>query len=548
MDRRSSAPRLSRGTQTFFRGGLILLLCLFLVSRARADSATAPLRVLVATPEVHPLIKTGGLADVASALPTALRALGHDVRIVVPGFGKVLDTIGELRPVGAGGPISARPAANLDFEVKQGVLPGTDIPVYVVTDHGPRNIFRHLATAENPSPYVDATTGKDYSDNYERWAAFCRIAAHLADGQIDPSWGPDLTHTNDWQAGLIPVYLSTDHGPTPPTVITLHNMAYDGSFPDGLSPHEIGLPDWMANPVEGPLEFHRRLSPLKGGIALSNGVTTVSPTYAVEICESEALSAGLYGLLQTIAAQGRLTGILNGIGPEWNPASDAHLHRPYSTLAGKAANKAALQQELGLEVDANTTLLAHVGRMVQQKGIDLFPAAITPILRENPQVQLAILGTGDREIEQQLAELHRAFPGQVHVKLGYSEKLAHRIEAGADIFLMPSRFEPCGLNQLYSLRYGTPPLVTKTGGLADTVVDGHTGFVIPANPDARQLEAGIRRAIAIRHDTPTHFAKMQQDGMAHAEQHFSWKASAERYVRVYHRALAARDHRPAYTQ
>jgi starch synthase len=339
-----------------------------------------------------------------------------------------------------------------------------------------------------------------------------------------------VLHANDWPCGLAPAYLRFGAGAAA-SLTTVHNLAFQGLFPQEWV-SRLGLPP-ESFAIDG-LEFHGRMSFLKAGLVYADGISTVSPTYAREI-QAPELGCGLDGLLRHRGAA--LSGILNGIDDEaWNPAADPHLAARYDAdaLAGKAANKAALQARFGLPVSAQTPLFGMVGRMTSQKGTDLVVAAAARLAELG---QLVILGTGEREIEQAVSEAAGRHPDRIAARIGFDEGLAHLLEAGADIFLMPSRFEPCGLNQMYSQRYGTPPVVRATGGLADTVEEGVTGFAFQA-PTAEALAEAALRAVQCYRE-PARWRAMQRAGMA---RDFSWSAAAPRYAALY-RALAARPRR-----
>jgi starch synthase len=458
------------------------------------------MRVLFVTPECAPLTKTGGLGDVSAALPAALRALGHDVRILVPGYRSVLEGLSQLRPAGT--------LELLGFKAS------------VLEDKG----FLVLDCAElyrrDGGPYQDAS-GADWPDNPLRFGLLARAAALVA--RRLPA---DVVHANDWPAGLVPLLLDKEI----PSVLTVHNLAFQGNF-DALWVHKLGLPPACFT-MEGA-EFHGQLSFLKAGLAYADAITTVSPTYAREIQGAE-LGFGMDGLLRHRAAA--LTGILNGIDTDlWDPAKDGFIdfHYGSSSLEGKSRNKSALQKLLGLEVRADVPLFGVVSRLTHQKGTDLV-AAVAEELVAIP-AQLAVLGAGNRDQEAMLSHLNEKFPGKIGVRIGFDEGLAHRIEAGADFFLMPSRYEPCGLNQMYSQRYGTPPVARATGGLADTIADGQTGLLFErAEPGA--LLAAVRRAATLWRDELRRLA-MQQAGMA---RDFGWARSARRYAELYARLAVDR--------
>ena len=476
-------------------------------------------RILFASSEAAPLIKTGGLADVAGSLPIALRRLEHDVRLVLPAYPNARRRLGSSQTLTR----LTLPGTPGEVEIIEGLLP----------DSGVRTWLVHYAPAFDRAghPYIDEE-GNDWHDNAERFALFSRAVAQLAMGAAGNGWLADIVHCNDWQTGLAPALLSPLPG-RPATVFTIHNLAYQGLFPPSTF-EALGLPAalWGLN----GLEFHGKLSFIKGGLVFADRLTTVSPTYAREIQASE-FGAGLDGLLRYRSAD--FAGILNGADyGVWDPAVDPHLaahydlHRP----EGKAINKAVLQKELKLDADPRTPLIGMIGRLVSQKGVDLALEALAPLI-ERGKVQLALLGSGEHAIEDPLGELAQRFPRAASVRLGYSEPLAHRIEAGADLFLMPSRFEPCGLNQIYSLRYGTVPVVRRTGGLADTVVDATsanvksgqaTGFVFEA-ATAKALTGALDRALSA-YATPAVWQALMRNGMS---RDFSWERSARQYIELY---------------
>lgn len=478
-------------------------------------------KILFAASEAYPLIKTGGLGDVAGSLPAALKALKHDVRIIMPAYRESLRKLKGLELVSVtleGVPPSVR--------LLEGRFPGTSVKLLLVDS--PPHFDR------DGGPYLD-DEGDDWLDNPERFAIFAKAVTAVALNQAGLEWQPDVVHCNDWQCGLIPALLSL-HRPRPATLFTVHNLAYHGYFhPDTFE--LLGLPKQLWG-MHG-LEFHGGLSFIKGGLAFADMINAVSPTYAQEI-RGPLFGYGLEGLLNHRA--GRLTGILNGVDyNEWNPATDPHLPHPFDhhDLSGKARNKLALQKQFGLPERADVPLLGLVGRLVEQKGIDLVLGILPGLLYQN--AQLVVLGSGDKRFQLLLEQAAAAHPHNIAVHIGYSEPLAHQIEAGADMFLMPSRFEPCGLNQIYSLRYGTVPIVRRTGGLADTVVDASeanlangsaTGFQFEhANSDG--LWWATNRAIGLYRDQPDLWRKMIVTGM---KQDFSWKQSARHYLELYEQA------------
>ena len=479
-----------------------------------------PLRVLFATPECAPWAKTGGLGDVSAALPAALEASGLDVRVLLPAYRPVLAaTAGQSRALATFAASARFPAARLlEAPLPTGV-PGwlLDCPALYDRDGG---------------PYQDPATGLDWADNAVRFALLARVAAMLAGESSPLEWRPQVLHCNDWQTALAPVYAHFSGGAKAATVVCIHNLAFQGLFPPATAA-EVALPPAVYS-IDGA-EFFGRLSFLKAGLAYADAITTVSPTYAQEI-QREPLGFGLQGLLA--ARAGQLHGILNGIDEDvWDPATDALIARRYDAarLAAKRDNKRALQQRMGLPADADVPLFGFVGRLTAQKGVDLIAEAAGEILAT--PAQLAVLGAGERKLEDALRTLARARPREVAIGTGFDEPLAHLIEAGADAFLMPSRFEPCGLNQMYSQRYGTPPIAHATGGLCDSIVDctpaalasgTATGFLFH-DPSADALVATIKRAIAAYRD-PATWQALQRNGMA---RDFGWGAGARRYAELY---------------
>jgi len=481
-------------------------------------------RVIMAASEAVPFAKTGGLADVVGALPPALQQRGVDVAVILPKYPSVTEAGAALR--------------RLDWTLAVPVSSRT-VTAGVWTTTGADGVAVYFIEAD---PYfaraaLYGTASGDYPDNAERFAFFSRAALALA----QRLGAPDVFHCHDWQTGLIPVFLRAD--PTryadlarTRTVLTVHNIGYHGAFwtPDW---HLLNL-EWAYFSPEW-LEFYGYINYLKGGLRTADAITTVSPTYAREI-QTPAFGCGMEGVL---AGRGdAVTGILNGVDyTEWNPEHDRFIAAAYSVddLAGKAACKADLQAAVGLPVDARVPLLGIVSRLVEQKGIDLLTGAATALLRK--RVQLVVLGSGEPWRETLLQNLAAIFPTRCAVRIGYDNALAHRIEAGCDMFLMPSRYEPCGLNQMYSLRYGTIPIVRATGGLDDSVVDVDsasgrgTGFkFVDTTPGA--LLACIGRALAA-YRTPRWWRTIMAQAM---RADFSWDRSAEAYIELYRR-LAAGD-------
>ena len=475
------------------------------------------MKVLFTVSEIAPWIKTGGLGDVAAALPAAMHAAGLDVRLLAPAYPALKAAFPDASPL-------AEFSALGHNVILRVATTSQGVPLYLLE--------RDDCFGRPGNPYL-APDGAEWPDNALRFGLLSRVAALLASSDSLLAWRPDILHCNDWQTALAPAYLH--YLPTAAaaaSVVTIHNLAFQGLFGRDLLP-ALELPEdaWAMDGVE----YHGYLSFLKAGLQYADAITTVSPAYAQEI-QTPAGGMGLDGLLRYRAD--RLSGILNGIDTtQWNPADDPYLAAPYDAghIDAKTGNKAALRTELGLAA-ADMPLIGIVSRFTEQKGLDLV-ADIANELAALP-VQLAVLGNGMPEMEAAFRAMAGRWPGQFAVHVGFDERLAHRIEAGADIFLMPSRFEPCGLNQMYSLRYGTLPIVRATGGLADTVIDaGDTrrgnGFVFgPATPAA--LLATLRRAAALWRDNPRRWETLQRRGMS---ADFSWRAPAQCYANLYHTLL-----------
>ena len=473
------------------------------------------IRALSVASEIYPIIKTGGLADVVGALPAALSAEGIDVRTVVPGFPGVMQEMGTAEeilhyPNLHGGP--ARLLGGSRGELDMFVI---DAP--------------HLY-ARPGNPYT-APDGKDWPDNGIRFAALGRVAADIGLGAV-PSFVPDVVHAHDWQAGLTHAYLHYGERPGPATVMTVHNLAYQGQFPREML-GALGLPP-ESFAIDG-VEYYGAIGFLKAGLLFADRITTVSPTYAVEIQAPEA-GMGLDGLLRARANQ--LSGILNGIDTSvWNPATDPHIASTFSSekLEKRGANKVALQRRLGLRIAPDAFLLGVISRMSWQKGLDLLLANLATIASDG--MQIAILGSGEPELQSQYKAAAETNLDQVSASIGYDENLAHQIQAGVDALVVPSRFEPCGLTQLCALRYGAIPIVSRVGGLADTVVDvveapitGGAATGVQFGPvTIDNLARAIRQAGALFHDKPA-WRKMQENGMT---VDVSWRDSARQYARLY---------------
>ena len=472
-------------------------------------------KILFVTSEAHPLIKTGGLADVCGSLPKALTELSQDIRLIIPNY-QALKTTKNVKF------LTSIRIDNRNINILETLMPDSQVIVWLVD---------YPAYYNYPgNPYVDEQ-GEPWANNAERFGLFCRIVTEVAMNRINQDWQPDVVHCNDWQSGLVPAFLSLEEG-RPSTVFTIHNMAYQGLFPL-TSASVLNLPGQLWHPAG--LEFHGMLSFIKGGLVYSDYITTVSPTYALEIQTAE-FGYGLEGLLEH--RKEFLGGIINGIDlDQWDTEKDANIFQCYSakTLSKKLLNKTALQAKLGLPIEERIPLFGLIGRLVEQKGIDLLLDCFSEMI--TMKLQFVLLGSGDKVFEKQLQEFAELYPDKIAIKIGYDEALAHLIEAGADAFLMPSRFEPCGLNQMYSQRYGTVPIVRKTGGLADTVIDAlpetlgnqtATGIVFNEASPSALLEA-IKRTL-ILYSMPDSWKKIQVNAMG---KDFSWQRSAKQYLELY---------------
>jgi starch synthase len=496
------------------------------------------MRILIVASEVVPFAKTGGLADVAGALPLELSRLGHDVRVAMPKYASIDDEQFHILPIL--GDIAVRLGSIQHVaEIRRTVFPDSNVPVYFVANS---QLF------DRPGLYME--NGRDYPDNAERFAFFCKAVLWLVQA-LD--WSPDVIHCNDWQTALIPVYLRTDPEVRAnanlrdvKTLFTIHNQAYQGLYPREQA-ERIGIGATLFHPAA--LEFYGALNLMKGGLVYADQISTVSPTYAKEL-QTAQYGAGLEGLL--VNRSSHLTGILNGIDYDvWNPETDKLITEHFCAAdpTGKAACKAALQKEAGLPVSAETPLIGIISRLDPQKGFDLIADVLEQVVASG--VQLVLLGTGAAEYHRLFEQSAAAHPQQVSANLKFDNGLAHRIEAGADIFLMPSRYEPCGLNQMYSLRYGTIPVVRRTGGLADSIVDATaesivsgrgTGFVFEQYA-AEELLHAIERALAT-YKRKSQWKKLVQNAMS---QDFSWGNSARQYAALYAR-LAGQSKEPMSQQ
>lgn len=480
------------------------------------------MRVLHVAAELYPFVKTGGLGDVVAALPPAIARCGADVRLLLPGFpaltsGLEMDEAGRRS---AGGAVTLRRAR----------IPGSGLPVYLVDSP---ELFDRPG-----NPYL-GPDGRDWPDNHRRFALLAQAAAALATGDGDAGWRPDLVHAHDWHAALAPAYLRARDCPAA-SVFTIHNLAFQGLFPPERFA-DLNLPGSFFS-VDG-VEYYGQVSFMKAGIRFADRITTVSPTYAREI-QTPACGFGLEGLLHSRRAH--LSGILNGVDYGiWNPETDQSLPRPFgvSDLSGESEARAALRRRLDLSPTPNGPLFGAVTRLTEQKGFDLVLNVLPEIVRTGGQ--LAILGSGDEALEREFLAAAGRWPEQVAVRLGFDEPLAHAIIGGSDVMMVPSRFEPCGLTQLYALRYGTIPLVHRVGGLADTVADADeagladgtaTGIVF-AEPTVPALLGAVRRAFSL-HARPEVWRGLQRQAM---QARFGWDDAARRYLDLYRAALDERD-------
>jgi starch synthase len=494
-------------------------------------------KILFATTEAVPFAKTGGLGDVCGSLPQELANLGHEPVVVMPAFRQALESGRTIEPTGVRFeiPIGRKmvPGTFLRSTLPGGSMGGDGVPVYLVQQDG---------YYDRPELYCER--GNDYKDNCERFVFFARA---VLEAITRLNLGTEVVHAHDWPSALVPAYLKTEYRGVPPfdslvSLLTIHNIAYQGSF--WHWDMELTGIDWKYFNWR-QMEYYGNLNFLKSGIAFADVVTTVSPRYAQEI-QSPPLSCGLEGILSH--RRNDLFGIINGVDyGVWNPETDPHLNsHNYSVnnfAVGKRACKAALQQEFGLPVVEGQPLVAMIGRLADQKGFDLVADVIGQWAEASP-VQWVILGTGDPRYHDLLADLAARHPERVAVRLGFSNELAHRIEAGADIFLMPSRYEPCGLNQLYSLKYGTVPVVHATGGLADTITNltdeslaaGTANGFSFANYSSVALAQTLERACQTYFNRPV-WEQLIRTGMS---QDWSWTHSAREYSRLYELALARR--------
>lgn len=481
-----------------------------------------PVRVLAVASEMSPLVKTGGLADVVGALPSALATEGVETRTLLPGYPAVLAALDASETVLAFDDLFGGPAW-----ISAGRL--ADATVYAL-------VAPHLYAREG-GLYADAD-GADYPDNAFRFAALAWAGAAFA--QSPPAdFAPDVLHAHDWQAALAPAYLHYSGKPRPATIVTVHNIAFQGQFASALLSALRLPPDSFR--LDG-VEYYGDIGFLKAGLQLCDRITTVSPSYALEI-ETREFGMGLDGLLRARADV--VSGILNGVEEAiWDPATDARIKARYdvATLDLRKKNRAALQKRMGLAGDPESFLLGVVSRLSWQKGHDMLLSELPALMSRN--IQLALIGTGEKHLEDGFRAAQDAYPGRVGVVIGYSEDLAHLVQAGVDAFLVPSRFEPCGLTQLYALRYGAAPIVSRVGGLKDTIIDANemalqsgvaTGIQF-SPPTAEAFAIALRQAETIFREKKS-WRKMQSNGM---RTDVSWRHPARHYASLYRAAVAAR--------
>jgi starch synthase len=485
------------------------------------------LKILFVTSEVFPFIKTGGLADVSSALPQMLAETGHEVRIVVPKYGAVDERKFKIHEIVRLKDLTIKIGdKNVVFSLKSCFLPGPKVRVQIYF------LENHEYFGSRNSLYTDPKTGKDYTDNDERFFLLNRSVFELISKL---GWLPDIIHCNDWQTGLIPAYLKTTYKNDPlfvrfKTLLTVHNLAYQGEFPK-TTVLKASLPEEINSPKGAWI--NDKFNFLKAGLVYADVINTVSETYAKEIITDNQLSAGLKLVLAK--RKNDLFGILNGIDTRvWHPEKDKHIPRKYSikNIEAKVENKEALASKFGFKFNPNIPIVGIISRLYDEKGMDLISEAFPDIMKLN--LQLVLLGTGDKKYQNFFEKMSHKHKNKFASYLGFNDELAHLIEAGADIFLMPSRYEPCGLNQMYSLTYGTVPVVRETGGLADTVIPFNektgegNGFLFKKY-DSESMLKELRKALKFFEDKKT-WAKIIRNGM---KADFSWNASAKKYVDLY---------------
>ena len=487
-------------------------------------TAKRSLRILLVSPEVVPFAKTGGLGDVAGALPKKLRIMGHDIRILLPKYRSIRDRKHSLREVKRLSEIAIETGWGHDhFALRSAALLPERVQVY---------LMEHRAMFDRDGLYVNPATGKDWEDNAER---FILLAKGTFEALQKLHWTPDIILCNDWQTALIPYLMKRQYAKQPffsgvKTVLAIHNLSFQGIFP--LEKAKLLFADAKDCATGGALEFWGKVNFLKAGIVCADKIITVSPNYAKEI-QTAAAGCGLEGVLKQRKRD--LVGILNGIDTDlWDPRKDAEIpaHFSETNLNGKVRCKQMLQVDLNLQDDLAAPMFGMIGRLTEQKGIDLSIQVIPELVAHGAQV--VVLGVGDVRFAEALSELAKKYPGRLSVTLAFDDPLAHRIEAAADFFLMPSRYEPCGLNQMYSLRYGTIPIVTRVGGLADTVDDfneknGKGNGIVLSEASVAALQKACKRALTIYHNCRTLMA-MRINAM---RADHSWELSAHKYEKVF---------------
>lgn len=483
-----------------------------------------PLNILFVSSEVEPFAKTGGLADVSGTLPQVIKDQGHEIRIIMPRYGSISERKFKLHdvirlkdievPIG-----KEKKNANVNSSFIANVK--SKVQVYFLAN---KELY------ERAGIYVSPDSKKDYVDNDVRFIFFCRGVLETLKRL---GWQPDIIHCNDWQTGLIPAYIKTMYNHDPffknvKTVFTIHNLAYQGTFP-AASFAKTGLPE--AEFGKEGVEFYGKLNFMKAGLVYADVITTVSEKYAEEICSTEEFGCGLEGVLQK--RKSHLHGIINGIDYSiWNPETDELIVKRYDlrTLEGKQENKKELLAKFGLAYKENVPLVGIISRLVDQKGLDLIKEIADDFMKLD--VQFVMLAAGEKRYQDYFESLHKKYAAKMGLFIGYNDELAHLIEAGCDMYLMPSRYEPCGLNQLYSLKYGTVPIVRATGGLDDTIHDVESGngngFKFKKY-DAKELFKTIQRALKMYHDAAA-WKKIMKNGM---QQDFSWESSAKKYTNLY---------------
>ena len=483
-----------------------------------------PLNILFVSSEVEPFAKTGGLADVSGTLPQVIKDQGHEIRIIMPRYGSISERKFKLHdvirlkdievPIG-----KEKKIANVNSSFIANVK--SKVQVYFLAN---KELY------ERPGIYTSPDSKKDYVDNDVRFIFFCRGVLETLKRL---GWQPDIIHCNDWQTGLIPAYIKTMYNHDPffkniKTVFTIHNLAYQGTFPAAAF-GKTGLPE--AEFGKDGVEFYGKLNFMKAGLVYSDVITTVSEKYAEEICSTEEFGCGLEGVLQK--RKSHLHGIINGIDYNiWNPETDELIVKRYDmrTLEGKQDNKKELLAKFGLAYKVNVPLVGIISRLVDQKGLDLIKEIADDFMKLD--VQFVMLAAGEKRYQDYFESLHKKYAAKMGLFIGYNDELAHLIEAGCDMYLMPSRYEPCGLNQLYSLKYGTVPIVRATGGLDDTIHDVESGngngFKFKKY-DSKELFKTIQRALKMYHDTAA-WKKIMKNGM---QQDFSWESSAKKYTNLY---------------